>query len=282
MTRRRYNPLDSLEDKEDDLSLDEPLKVAPKRKQAERRSLWKITTQDGKIVYEGKMYAIVVHLAYRKLFDDRVRLRLFRSISSGFEEAGFTRCRFTIDETEKNAKAVDDFYQLILESLAKLEKSAKEIPLEHERRFLVYLKNLPFDFNKYPMSTIVQGYLKKRGGRIRRESQNGKNTYTKTIKSGKGVSLKELENEISKEEYFSLWGNIGHYLKKERYFIPWEGTEIQLNIFLLDLQGYIQIEVEFDSHEAAVNFAPPSWFGKEVTDDSRHDNYSLAKNGKPF
>lgn len=282
MSRRRYNPLDVIEDKEDDLSLDEPFKVAPEKKKAERRSRWRITTQDGKVVYEGKMLAVVVYLACRKLVNSQIRLKLFRYISNGFEEVGLATYRFTDAEAKKNKETLDDFYQSILKSFTQLEKSTKEIPLEHERRFLADLKNLPFDFNNYPMSTIVQGYLEKQGGRIRRENQNGKSIYTKTIKSGKGVSRKELESEISKEEYFSLWSKIGYFLKKERYFIPWEGIEIQLNIFLLDLQGYIQIEVEFDSHEAAVNFVPRTWFGPEVTNDSRHDNYSLAKNGKPI
>lgn len=281
MTRRRYNPLDSLEGKEDDLSLDEPFKVAPEKKKAERRSLWRITTQDGKIVYEGRRYAVEVYLAYRKLNNAR-KLKLFRHTMGSFEDVGYLTYRFTVDEKQKYAKAINDFYQLILKSLAQLEKSAKEIPLEHERRFLADFKNLPFDFNNYPMSTIVQGYLEKHGGRIRRENQNGKSIYTKTIKSGKGVSRQEEENEISKEEYLSLMKNVECYLIKKRYFIPWEGIEIQFNFFLLGLRGYVQIEVEFDSHEAAVNFVPPTWFGPEATNDSRHDNYSLAKNGKPI
>jgi len=282
MARRRYNPLDVIEDKEDDLSLDEPFKVAPEKKKAERRSRWRITTQDGKVVYEGKMLAVVVYLACRKLVNSQIRLKLFRYISNSFEEVGLATYRFTDAEAKKNKETLDDFYQLILKSLAQLEKSAKEIPLEHERRFLVDPENLPFDFNEYPMSKIFQGYLKNQKGRVRREYQNGKSIYTKTIKSGKGVSRQEEENEISKEEYLSLMKNAECYLIKKRFFIPWEGIEIQFNFFLLGLRGYIQIEVEFDSHEAAVNFVPRTWFGPEVTNDSRHDNYSLAKNGKPI
>lgn len=157
------------------------------------------------------------------------------------------------------------------------------IPFEHERRFFPKLEDLPFVFSLYPMAFIVQGYLVNNGKKIRfrDEYRNKKHTYWQTIKSGKGVSRLEDEDEITREYFEYMWDFAECSLAKSRYFIPWEGLEIELNLFHDDLSGYVQIEVEFDSSEAAITFAPPPWFGREVTNDSRHGNYSLSKFGSP-
>lgn len=156
------------------------------------------------------------------------------------------------------------------------------IPFEHERRFFPKLEELPFDFSRYPMAFIIQGYSKdKQRIRFRDECRGKRHSYWKTTKTGKGVSRLEDEQKITIEEFWLRWGDIECSLAKSRYFIPWEGVEIELNIFHDELAGYVQIEVEFDSHEAAVAFTPPLWLGQEVTDNSRHGNYSLAKFGSP-
>jgi CYTH domain-containing protein len=156
----------------------------------------------------------------------------------------------------------------------------KKVPYEHERRFEIDLKNLPVTFSDYPKVKIIQGYLENPDRiRLRDEFMDGKHSYTRTMKSGSGVSRIEYECSIAKSEFDLLWSGVRCSLEKDRYFIPWNDIEIQLNIFHSRLEGYAQIEVEFKTTEAALAFIPPSWFGKEVTDDSRHDNYSLAKNG---
>ena len=164
-----------------------------------------------------------------------------------------------------------------------LEISTPQIPFEHERRFVPKLDKLPFDFRDYPMSEIFQGYLEDGvGTRVRCESKKGEgHIFTRTVKTGEGVSRREEENEITSDEFNDIWNRISCTLKKFRYFIPYNGFEVQLNIFSGTLEGYIQIEVEFASGDEALLFQPPAWLGPEVTDDKRHRNYSLAKNGAP-
>lgn len=158
-----------------------------------------------------------------------------------------------------------------------------EVPFEHERRFFPRLQNLPFALHRYPMITIIQGYLGDTlNTRLRDEQRSeGKHTYTQTRKIGEGVSRREDEHEISKEEFQQGWKMIECSLMKDRYFINWKGVDLQLNIFSGDLARYLQIEVEFISKESAVAFIPPKWFGREVTHDKQHGNYSLAKFGMP-
>ena len=48
-----------------------------------------------------------------------------------------------------------------------------------------------------------------------------------------------------------------------------------------DLEGLVVAEVEFDSETAAEAFAPPEWFGEDVTEDVRYKNQRLARDGAP-
>lgn len=158
-----------------------------------------------------------------------------------------------------------------------------EVPFEHERRFVPKLSELPFVFSNYPMVSIIQGYLEDgRGTRLRDERDTkGQHTYLLTRKTGEGVSRTEDEQEISATEFRRPWEEVKCSLIKDRYFIKWDDVNLQLNIFHGKLEQYVQIEVEFASREEALAFVPPAWFGPEVTDDKRHGNYSLAKNGMP-
>lgn len=157
-----------------------------------------------------------------------------------------------------------------------------KIPEEHERRFLIDLEKVPGNLKDYPLTRILQGYPGDPGGYRIRESRIGHDLfYTKTIKTGSGVSRPEFERKITKEKFDQLWKQTKYFLSKDRYHILWEGIESELNIYCERLDGYKQIEVEFDSNEAAIAFVPPTWFGEEVTDDPRHSNFALAKNGLP-
>ncbi|MFA5997449.1 MAG: adenylate cyclase [Candidatus Paceibacterota bacterium] len=157
------------------------------------------------------------------------------------------------------------------------------IHFEHERRFVPDLKDLPFDYQTFPMKSIRQGYLDDElKTRLRDEYDiEGNHICLQTRKTGSGISRQEDECEISRNEFDMRWKNTTCSLDKTRYYIPWEGALVELNIFHGDLEGYAQIEVEFPTHEDAVAFIPPSWFGKEVTDDSGHGNHHLAKYGLP-
>lgn len=154
---------------------------------------------------------------------------------------------------------------------------------EHERRFFPRIEDLPEDVQTTdPRSVITQAYLEdEKRTRIREDMQNGSCIYTMTVKSGSGISRPEDETFISAKDFESLLGEATCSLQKIRRYLTWHGINFQLNTYYGLLHGYVQIEVEFDSHEDAVVFIPPSWFGREVTDDNSHGNYSLAKYGKP-
>lgn len=158
----------------------------------------------------------------------------------------------------------------------------QKIPFEHERRFVPDLKNLPVDFTQFPMTLISQWYLEdKRRRRVRDEYTEGKHKFLVTMKSGQGISRREDEREISRRSFDRMTKGVGCFLVKSRYFINYGAIDFQLNIFHENLVGPPQIEIEFKSRKKAEIFVPPKWFGKEVTDDGRHSNYSIAKYGIP-
>ena len=53
------------------------------------------------------------------------------------------------------------------------------------------------------------------------------------------------------------------------------------NEFLDLLDGLIIAEVEFSSEQAADEFKPPAWLGRELTDDVRFSSKRLALQGRP-
>lgn len=167
-----------------------------------------------------------------------------------------------------------------------INSDTETVPKEHERRFIPDMEILPFLFWRFPMEFIIQGYLEDPlKTRIRHTYNHKKHVYTQTRKSGSGVSRDEDECFLEKEDFEEKWKRVRCSLVKSRYFVAienkYENVSCQLNIFHDELAGYVQIESEFKTHEEAISFIPPSWFGKEVTDDERHGNYSLAKNGIP-
>lgn len=151
--------------------------------------------------------------------------------------------------------------------------------IEIERKFLV--KYLPENIEDYPSFEVEQGYLliaKEKEIRIRKE--DGK--YFFTVKIGEGKKRAEPQIALTADQFNPLWPlTKGLRVYKTRCLIPYGKRIIELNFFHGALRGYKQVEVEFDSEEAAREFIPPDWFGKEVTNDSRHANKNLALNGIP-
>ena len=69
----------------------------------------------------------------------------------------------------------------------------------------------------------------------------------------------------------------GISIEKKRYKIPDDPYLIELDVFEGDYSGFCMAEVEFPDIEHANAYTAPSWFGPEVTMDSRFHNSSLSK-----
>lgn len=134
--------------------------------------------------------------------------------------------------------------------------------MEIERKFLV--KSLPDNLNAYPCHQIEQAYLcKEPVVRIRHMDDD----FILTYKSGGMMARQEVELPLTSHAYYHLLEKADDtIISKKRFVLPLEdGLKIELDIFEGMLSGFIMAEVEFPTVEAANAFAPPEWFGKDVT-----------------
>lgn len=151
---------------------------------------------------------------------------------------------------------------------------------EIERKWLVDERSLPKNLASYPFKELVAGYFKDNDGKDMRIRKEG-DRYFSVKKRGRGL-VKEIgigDIEITKKEFASLWTKTERRrLWKKRYFIPLDKLTIELDVYH-DFNNLYTAEVEFKMVEDARKFTPPSWFGLEVTDDSRYSSNSLATHG---
>jgi CYTH domain-containing protein len=153
-------------------------------------------------------------------------------------------------------------------------------PVEVERKWLV--QDLP-DLSGHKGQEVIQGYiaLTVDGTEVRLRQTEGK--FFQTVKSEGGLVRDEIEIELTKDQFEALWGaTVGRRLKKTRYTLPWDGKEVELDVYDDSLAGLIIAEVEFMSASASAQFAPPQWLGAEVTEDRCYKNANLALHGRPL
>ena len=158
--------------------------------------------------------------------------------------------------------------------------------IEIERRWLV--KSCPLE-GYVDGTKIVQGYMvigNDGSARIRHSScykDNGQEyeEFMLCVKKGKGLVRIEVETRITSCQFNDMWITTkGARIEKTRYNIVLsESLVAEYDIFYGDLTSLQMVEVEFKSIADAENFNAPTWFGIEVTDDSRYTNMSLALNG---
>ena len=150
--------------------------------------------------------------------------------------------------------------------------------VETERKFLIGdIKKIPRYIRK---SEILQAYISTLPEvRIRKLDDK----YYRTEKSEGDIVRNEKEEEISKEEFYSLLPKaVGAVIRKKRLYIELPQKLIaEVDIYEGSLSPLVTVEVEFSSIEEAMLFVPPTWFGKEVTENKEYKNRSLAQNGLP-
>ena len=145
--------------------------------------------------------------------------------------------------------------------------------MEIERKFLV--DKIPFSLDSYKKKEISQGYLCTNPVlRIRKSNDEYRVTY-----KGEGlVSREEYDLPFSKEGFYRLVSSVdGALIEKTRYLIPFGKYTIELDVFHGDYEGLIMAEVEFEDLEECEGFAPPEWFGEDVSESGLFQNSKLCR-----
>lgn len=153
-------------------------------------------------------------------------------------------------------------------------------PLEVERKFLV--SELP-DLGGLQAATVCQGYLTAADDSVEVRVRQTDEAFFLTLKSGAGLQRAEYEIPLERSQFEVLWpATAGRRIEKIRHVGHLQDQSIfELDVFSGRLAPLVLVEVEFPSREAALGFVPPSWFGREVTEDKRFKNKALATSGLP-
>jgi CYTH domain-containing protein/predicted ATPase len=161
------------------------------------------------------------------------------------------------------------------------------VPSEIERKYLIrkpteeQIKNL----GCISKTNIIQTYLKRDNDNIaeRRVRQRGTKEdgfsfyYTEKTDVATGVRV-EKEKKITSEEYLQLLTEADtslHQISKTRYCFMYERQYFEMDIYPFSNE-YAIVEIELNDINQNVKL-PPLDFIKDVTDDSKYRNYTLAK-----
>lgn len=146
--------------------------------------------------------------------------------------------------------------------------------MEIERKFLV--KTIPDNLSEYKCRIIEQAYLcTEPVVCVRKDNDEYYLTY-----KGRGLMAREEYNlPLTNESYQHLLAKAdGNIITKKRYEIPdGTGKTIELDIFEGVFSGTVVAEVEFETIEEANSYTAPSWFGKDVTNDTAYHNSNMSK-----
>lgn len=152
--------------------------------------------------------------------------------------------------------------------------------MEIERKFLTKSEEIPFDITAYPYLDISQSYLSFSPTiRLRKSNED----YILTVKGKGHLAREEFELPLSCREYETLLLKTeGNTVRKKRYLVPLpEGLTAEIDIYGGELTGLVTTEVEFSSLQAAADFCPPLWFGRDVSEEKTYKNTALAQYGLP-
>ena len=150
--------------------------------------------------------------------------------------------------------------------------------MEIERKYL--LSALPSREILGPSVPIKQGYIDAGDPEVR-VRQKGSEFFL-TIKSGAGVRRQECEVRIPVATFEKLWPlTEGARVEKTRYTVPHGDVRWEIDEFRDALAGLYLAEVELASESEAVT--PPAFLSiaRDVTEDPRYKNKSLATRGSP-
>lgn len=151
---------------------------------------------------------------------------------------------------------------------------------EVERKFVV--DDVPGEVALGEGDALRQGYLAGEGDVEVRVRIAGAGA-TLTVKGGSGLSRAEVELPVPAGEVEELWAlTATRRLEKVRHRVALrDGLVAEVDVYDGDLAGLRTVEVEFADEAAAVAFAPPAWFGREVTGEEGWRNAALARHGVP-
>jgi CYTH domain-containing protein len=148
--------------------------------------------------------------------------------------------------------------------------------IENERSFLV---ERPPDLSGASSKEIEQHYLSDERTPLRIRAAGGRFELTKKIPLSEGDLSRheEITIPLSSGEYGMLAALAKRSVRKTRHMLPLPGgLTAEIDVFHGPLEGLIMAEVEFPDEKTRESFAPPPWFGRDVSQEAWSTNAYLA------
>ncbi|MGF1569295.1 MAG: CYTH domain-containing protein [Nodosilinea sp.] len=122
-----------------------------------------------------------------------------------------------------------------------------------------------------------QGYIPTQDARTVRVRQAGEAGYLTLKGPAVGLVRPEFEYPIPLADAQAMLETLCQppFIQKYRYRLPLGNVVWEVDEFLAENQGLVLAEVELMTPDQ--DFPRPAWLGKEVTDDPRYYNASLAR-----
>ena len=161
--------------------------------------------------------------------------------------------------------------------------------VETERKYLIKYPDTAYlrKIDSCRVMAMVQTYLERKEPeverRVRSITEDGVTVYIYTEKRPRAyLSRFEDEREVTREEYDLLRKDAYSELIKTRYAFPFAGHVMEIDVYPPEIggevfEGYAILEVEMDDPDETVEFPEFLEILREVTDDKRYHNKTLAK-----
>ncbi len=163
------------------------------------------------------------------------------------------------------------------------------VPLEIERKYLIERpdENMLARLTKCKKVDIVQTYLQSSDNeerRVRQRGVDGSYIFTLTVKKMlSNLTRIETEKRITEREYLNLLNKTDtslHQVKKSRYCVMENNRYYEIDIYPFSKKSAI-CEIELNDENEQINLPPYIKLKREVTDDKRFSNHSIAKEIPP-
>ena len=137
---------------------------------------------------------------------------------------------------------------------------------------LTYLvKNIPKGLSESPSKKIVDQYIPLESEhptlRLRKNGEKMELTKKEPIKDGDASHQLEETIPLTADEYEAIAKIPAKRVSKTRYYYPYQGRTLEVDVFEEDLSGLVLVDVEFDDLSAKEKFAMPEFCLVEVTQD---------------
>ena len=149
------------------------------------------------------------------------------------------------------------------------------MPVEIERKFLVESDDWRAGVERTEL--FRQGYLAGSESCSVRVRVGGERAWLGLKGRVQGASRLEYEYAIPVREANEILDALcaGGRVEKRRHWVPYAGREWEVDEFIGVNAGLVVAELELDDEDEV--FARPPWLGREVTEDVRYYNSSLAQ-----